>query len=179
MAFELVDDDYLDRPLRSLFDNVAGKDSVPAAGSVTAVLGALAAGLAAKVAHRSASRLADAEQIAQRADELRRTFEPLITADALGYAAALATRGDDRVAAMHSLSFDLVLMAEAAAEIAEMASALVIDGNPNLRYDSEAAVRIAVTVAEICAELIGANVGETELSRRAHSAADRARAAAD
>lgn len=186
MAFEPVgsvepvgpgEGDYLDLTLRTLLDSVAGKNSVPAAGSVIAVLGALAAGLAAKVAHRSTSRLPDAEKIAQRADELRMKFEPIITADAVGYAAALATRGDERDAAMHSLSAELTLMAETAAEVAELASALVTDGNPNLRFDSESAVRIAVTVAEIGAKLIGANVGESELSRRAHTAAERARAA--
>lgn len=178
MSFEPAENDYLDLPLRALFDDVAGKESVPAAGSVVAALGALAAGLAAKVAHRSTSRLPDAEEIAERADELRRKFEPIITADALGYAAALATRGDERHSAMHSLSAELALMAETAAEVAELAAALVINGNPNLRFDSESAVRIAVTVAEIGAELIGANVGDSELSLRAHAAADRARAAA-
>lgn len=178
MVTEAVADDYLDRPLRVLFDDVAGTDSVPAAGSVIATLGALDAGLAAKVAHRSHSRLPKAEEIAKRADELRIKFEPLITVDAIGYAAAIAVRGDEQAAAMHSLSFDLVLMAEAAAEVAELASALALHGNPNLRYDADSSVRIAVTVTEIAAELIGANVGETELSRRAHGAADVARAAA-
>ncbi len=178
MGVGLVEDDYLDRPLRVLLDNVAGADSVPAAGSVIAVLGALAAGLAAKVAHRSTSRLPYAEEIVQRANELRARIEPLVTADSAGYAAALATRGDGRVAAMLSLSTELVLLVETAAEIAELASALVAEGNPNLRFDAHAAVRIAVTVAEIGAELIEANVGESELSSRAHSAVGRARAAA-
>lgn len=111
-------------------------------------------------------------------DALRLKFEPLITADAVGYAAALAVRGDERAAAMHALSFDLVLIAEAAAEVADLASALALTGNPNLRYDADSSVRIAVTVAEIAAELIGANVGETELFRRAHAAAELARIAA-
>lgn len=178
MACELAENDYLNLPLRALFDDVASKDSVPAAGSVIAVLGALAAGLAAKVAHRSASRLPDAVTTAQHADALRDRFEPIITADAVGYAAALATRGEEREAAMHSLSAELAHMAETAAEVAELASELVVHGNPNLRFDSESSVRIAVTVAEISAQLIGANVGESELSRRAHAAADRARSAA-
>lgn len=170
-------DDYLERSLRTLFDSVAGADSVPAAGSVIATLGVLAAGLAAKVAHRSASQLSNSEEIAGRADELRKKLEPLITADAVGYAAALALRGHERDAALKSLTSGLVLMVETAAEIAELASALVSDGNQNLRYDGDAAVRIAVTVAEVGAELIGANVGESELSTRALSAVNRAREA--
>ncbi|MCC6271022.1 MAG: cyclodeaminase/cyclohydrolase family protein [Microbacteriaceae bacterium] len=171
-------EDYLDRPLRALFDNVAGADPVPAAGSVIAAMGALAAGLTAKVAHRSASRLLDSEEIAGRADELRRRLEPLITADAVDYAAALAKRGGDRADALQSLSSELVIIVETASEIAQLASALVTDGNPNLRYDADAAVRIAVTVAEIGGELIGANVGDSELSHRAHAAVAVARTAA-
>lgn len=177
MASE-VGDDYLNRPLQTFFDSVAGPDSVPAAGSVVAAMGALAAGLAAKVAHRSMSRLSNAADIAQQANALRSRCEPLITADAAGYLAALATRGDERAAAMHALSAELAMMAETAAEVAELASTLIRNGNPNLRFDSETAVRIAVTVAEVCAQLIGANVGDSHLSVRAHTAAERARAAA-
>ena len=157
---------------------IASTESVPAAGSVIATLGVLAAGLAAKVAHRSTSRLPNAGRIAQRADELRRILEPTITADAVGYASALTKRGDDRAAALQVLTADLVLVVETAAEIAELAAALVIDGNQNLRYDADAAARIAVTVAEIGAELIGANVADSELSVRAYSAVIRAQAAA-
>ncbi|MGH3425722.1 MAG: cyclodeaminase/cyclohydrolase family protein, partial [Nocardioidaceae bacterium] len=51
--------DYLDRPLRDLLGDVSGADPVPAAGSLAAATGALAAGLVAKVARRSVSRLED------------------------------------------------------------------------------------------------------------------------
>lgn len=178
MATEQGEHDYLDRPLRALLASVAGAESVPAAGSVLAVVGALAAGLTGKVAHRSSSRLTNSREVVGRADELRDIFAPFITADAIGYARALTKQGDDRATALHSLSVDLVVMVEAAAEIAELASFLVVEGNPNLRFDADAAARIAVTVAEVGAELIGANVGESELTVRAHTAVDRARLAA-
>src|SRR5665647_125074 len=86
--------DYLDRPLRELLEDVADADPVPAAGSVVAVLGALAAGLAAKVARRSTSQVPDTESIAERADWLRGRLEPLITADAASYTEALAAAGN-------------------------------------------------------------------------------------
>ncbi len=178
MSFDSTGSDYLDLPLRALVGDVAGADSVPAAGSVVAVLGALAAGLTAKVAHRSASRLAEAEEIAAQADVLRGRFEPVITADAAGYADALAASGDHRTSALHALSVELAVMGDAAADVAELAANLVTMGNPNLRFDADAAVRIAVTVAEISAKLIGANVGESELVGRSESAAARARNAA-
>lgn len=177
MGAESADGDYLGRNLRALFDDVASGESVPAAGSVIAVLGALAAGLAAKVAHRSATRLPEAQKLADRADALRATFEPIITADALGYAAALSVRGADRAAAMMPLSTELLTMVETATEVAELAATLAATGNPNLSFDADAAARIAVTVAEIGAQLITANLGDSELTSRALSATERARTA--
>lgn len=173
--------DYLDRPLRELLEDVAGTDPVPAAGSLVAVLGALAAGLAAKVARRSTAQRADAEHIAERADRLRRQLEPIITADAAGYAAALATEGAeaDRDAAMLEASSGPVVVAEAAAEIAEIASALAANCNPNLRVDAVAVAWFAASVAEVGAALTAANVGESEALRAARTAATRARTAAD
>jgi formiminotetrahydrofolate cyclodeaminase len=172
--------DYLDRPLRELLEDVAGADPVPAAGSVVAVLGALAAGLAAKVARRSTSQVPDTEKIAERADWLRGRLEPLITADATSYTEALAARGNraDHAAAMLSASSGPVLVAEIAAEIAEIASALAAAGNPHLRYDAAAAAWIAASIAEVGADLTAANDGESASFQRARLAAVRARVAA-
>jgi formiminotetrahydrofolate cyclodeaminase len=171
--------DYLDRPLRELLEDVAGADPVPAAGSLVAVLGALAAGLAAKVARRSSAQRPDAQRIAERADRLRRQLEPIITGDAAGYAAALATDGEDRDAAMLAASSGPVVVAETAAEIAEIAAALVANCNPNLRVDAAAVAWFAASVAEVGADVTAANVGESEALRAARTAATRARAAAD
>ncbi len=170
--------DYLNRPLHELLEDVAGRDSVPAAGSAVAVLGALAAGLTAKVARRSSSGLPNAVDVAQRADELREGLEPLVTADAAGYAEAMAAPGG-RAAAMAAASAGTAFMAEAAAEIAQIAVVLAMDGNPNLRWDAMAAARIAATAAEVAAELTAANVGEGDPFPRARSAALLARTAAE
>lgn len=171
--------DYLDRPLRELLEDVAGTDPVPAAGSVMAVLGALAAGLAAKVARRSTSQRPDAEKIAERADRLRHQLEPIITGDAAGYAEALGSNQADRGAAILAASSGPVLVAEIAAEIAEIASGLAANCNPNLRVDAAAVAWLAASVAEVGADLTAANVGESESLRAARSAATLARAAAD
>jgi formiminotetrahydrofolate cyclodeaminase len=173
--------DYLDRPLRELLEDVAGTDPVPAAGSLVAVLGALAAGLAAKVARRSTAQRPDAEEIAERADRLRQQLEPIITGDAASYAEALRAGGNqaDRRAAMLEASSGPVVVAETAADIAEIASALEADCNPNLRVDAAAVAWIAASVAEVSADLAAANVGDSEPLRRARAAAARARAAAD
>ena len=170
--------DYLDRPLRELFEDVASRESVPAAGSALAVLGALAAGLTAKVARRSSSRLPNAADLAQRADELREGLEPLVTADAAGYAGAMAAP-EGRAAAMAAVSAGTAFIAESAAEIAQLAADLAVDGNQNLRWDAMAAARIAAIAAEVAAELTAANVGEDDPFPRAHSAAILARTATD
>lgn len=173
--------DYLDRPLRELIDDVAGTDPVPAAGSLVAVLGALAAGLTAKVARRSAAQRPDSDAIAERADRLREQLEPLITGDAAAYAQTLETVSDgaDRMEAMRAASAGPVQVAEAAADIAEIASDLAADCNPNLRVDAAAAAWLAASIAEVAADLTAANVGESAPFQRAHAAVARARAAAD
>lgn len=173
--------DYLDRPLRELLDDVAGADPVPAAGSLVAVLGALAAGLAAKVARRSTSQRPDAEAIADRADRLREQLEPIITGDAASYAEALAAGSNrsDRAAAMLESTSGLAVVTESAAEIAEIAATLAANCNPNLRADAAAVARIAASVAEVGTALTAANVGESSPLQRARAAAARARTAAN
>lgn len=170
--------DYLNRPLHELLEDVAGGGSVPAAGSAVALLGALSAGLTAKVARRSTSRLPNADEFAQRADQLREGLEPLVTADAASYAEAMAAP-EGRAAAMTVASAGMVLVAESAVEIAQIAVLLAVDGNPQLRWDAMAAARIAATAAEVAAELTAANVGEKDPFPRARSAALLARTAAD
>lgn len=171
--------DYLDRPLRDLLDDVAGSDSVPAAGSMVAAIGALAAGLAAKVARRS-RQLDERHELAAHADSLRARFEELITADAENYAATLnAATVAERDAALLAATAGPVTVAETAAVVAEIAARLTADGNQNLRYDAAASAWIAASIAEVAATLAGANVGETVLFERAQAAADKARAAAD
>lgn len=170
--------DYRDRPLRDLLDDVAGGDPLPAAGSLIAVVGALAAGLAATVARRSVAQISGAPAIAERLDQLRLLLEPLITADAADYAAALAeSERSARDAGLLRAAEGPVVVAEALAEVAVIATALAANGNQNLRYDAAAAAQLAATAAEVGAQLTEANVGEADPYPRARAAAAKARAA--
>jgi formiminotetrahydrofolate cyclodeaminase len=72
-----------------------------------------------------------------------------------------------------------VVVAETAAEIAEIAAALAANCNPNLRVDAAAVAWLAASVTEVSADLTAANVGESEPLRAARTAATRARAAAE
>ena len=141
-------------------------------------MGALAAGLAAKVARRS-RQLADGQELAARADLLRTRFEVLITADAENYAATLTAPVADRAAALLAATAGPVTVAETAAHVAEIAARLAADGNQNLRYDAEASAWLAAAVAEVAARLALANVGQTQPVERAQAAAEKARTAAD
>lgn len=149
--------DYVDRPLRELLSDIAGAEPVPAAGSTIAATTALAAALTAKVARRS--RRDDAAELAARADLLRTRVEVGIVADAAAYADALSTPRDERdpeVAAHWPRT-----VREVAYEVADLAGDLADNGNPNLRYDADAAAHLATASAEIAGRLLRANAGLT------------------
>ncbi|HLR84551.1 MAG TPA: cyclodeaminase/cyclohydrolase family protein [Nocardioidaceae bacterium] len=149
--------DYLDRPLRDLLSDIAGAEPVPAAGSTVAGTTALAAALTAKVARRS--RRADAAELAARADLLRTRVEAGVAADAAAYADVLSTPRDERdpEAAAHWPR----TVRETASELAGLARDLADNGNPNLRYDAEAAARLATVSSEIAESLLRANASLT------------------
>lgn len=153
------DGDYLERPLHELLDDVGGADPAPAAGSVTAATVSLAAALTAKVAHRSTAQLPDAGALAERATALRDRVSALITADAASYAEVLAAqrRGSGKTEAMAEAVRIPTEIAEAAADIAELAAVLAEKGNPNLRYDALAAVDLADQGAAVATSLVRAN----------------------
>lgn len=170
--------DYRDRPLKDLLADVRGSDPVPAAGSVTAVTVALAAGLTAKVARRST--LVEAEELAVQADAVGDRMAALATADAAGYAEVLAARrsGTRLAEALAEATVIPSVIASAAAEIAGLAAQLVTRGNPNLRFDAIAAADLAANAAAVAASLATADASETPEAARAVAAASRAEAIA-
>ncbi|UYM06202.1 cyclodeaminase/cyclohydrolase family protein [Solicola gregarius] len=177
--------DYLQRPLQELLDDVGGADPVPAAGSMAAATGALAAALTAKVARRSIARMDGAEELALRADHLRNRLEPLVTLDAASYAAVLDARRDDKdtTPTWKDAASWPETIAYVAADIADLAAELTENGNPNLRFDAAGAASFAAATAEVACSLVAANEGELESVRaaalRARRTAERAEAATD
>lgn len=145
--------DYLDRPLRELLADVAGGDPVPAAGSAVVATTALAAALTAKVARRS--RRGDAEELAARADEVRARLEPGITSDAAAYAHVLAAAPDEQGG--DAASYWPRRVCAVVPDVIALAEELASDGNPNLRYDAEAAARLAAVAGDVAKLLIRAN----------------------
>lgn len=80
---------YAELPLGRFVDMVASREPAPGGGASAAVAIALAAALTAMAARFSADNLADAETIAERAEELRNKVMPLAQADAAAYGRVL------------------------------------------------------------------------------------------
>jgi formiminotetrahydrofolate cyclodeaminase len=170
--------EYLDLPLRAFLDLVASGEPAPGGGSVAAVAVALAAGLSGMAARLSAGQLADADELADRADAARRRVAPLARMDAQSYARVLyayrvpdSETRSERVSDALSGAADVPLaVAEIGNEVAGIAARLVEEGNPSLKGDAiaavllaEAGVRAATVLVEI--NLSSANVEDDRLGR--------------
>jgi formiminotetrahydrofolate cyclodeaminase len=177
-APENTTSEYLDLPLRAFLDLVASGEPAPGGGSVAAVAVALAAGLSGMAARLSAGQLADADELADRADAARRRVAPLARMDAQSYARVLyayrvpdSETRSERVSDALSGAADVPLaVAEIGNEVAGIAARLVEESNPSLKGDAiaavllaEAGVRAATVLVEI--NLSSANVEDDRLGR--------------
>ena len=177
--------DYLDLPLGEFLDRVASDSPAPGGGSVAAIAVALAAGLAGMAASLSSAQLADAPELAGRADAARLGVAPLARADAESYGRVLeAYREPDpetrtaRVRDALSGAADVPLaVAEAGNEVVDIASRLAEEGNPNLEGDALAAVLLAGAGVSAAAKLVGINLSTADVDddrlRRASSLVDK------
>ena len=185
---------YLEQPLGGFLDSVASGEPAPSGGGAAAVAVALAAGLSGMSARLSADHLLDAVGLAERADHLRQRVAPLAQEDASAYGRVLAAQHEDgdpedrreRLREALSVAADVPLaIAEAGAEVAEIAARLAREGNPNLRGDAVAAALLAeagVRAAEVLVRINTAAGGifddrlgrASELAARAGGAARRA-----
>jgi methenyltetrahydrofolate cyclohydrolase len=166
---------YLEQPLTDFLDSVASGEPAPGGGAVAAVAVALAAGLCSMAAHLSADHLADATELAERAERLRQRVAPLAREDAIAYGRVLAAHrtpdgGDPDARQEHIRSAlygaaDVPLaVAEVGAMVAEIAGRLAREGNPNLRGDAVAAALLAEAGARAAAVLVEINTAAGEIS---------------
>ena len=178
---------FLDEPVRGFLDQLADRTPTPGGGGAAAVTGAMAAGLVAMAARFSATRLPDAGELADQADELRHRLAQLAEEDARAYAAVLEALRLPRKASQREVQRQEALLGAAlvpleiagiGARVASMAARLAEAGNPNLRGDAvtgavlaAASARSAACLADINVELGGL---DAELSQRAARAAEAA-----
>jgi formiminotetrahydrofolate cyclodeaminase len=111
----------------------------------------LAAGLALLTA-----RVADREDLAERAQALQATLSPLATEDEAAYREFLATRSDSARARTIELPLQ---MAELAADAAELAAEAVLSTASAARGDARAGVVLAEACARAAAMLVQVNGG--------------------
>ena len=141
---------------------------------MAAVAVALAAGLSGMAARLSTGQLADAPELAERADASRRRVAPLATADAESYgrvldAYRLPRKPDpetrrERIRDALSGAADVPLaVAEVGSEVAGIAARLVEEGNPNLEGDAMTAVLLADSGVRAAATLVEINLSSANL----------------
>lgn len=164
---------FLDEPLSVFLDRVASDEPVPGGGACAAVTVGLAAGLCAMAARFSAATLPDADEVAEQADRLRRRVAGLAREDAEAYTLVLQAlrlpKGQDVAArrakidaALSAAAEPPLAVAEAAVEIGVLARRLVAEGNPNLRGDAVTGRLLAEAGCRAAAELVAANLDESE-----------------
>jgi formiminotetrahydrofolate cyclodeaminase len=153
----LASSSFLDQGLKEFLDAVPARTPAPGGGSVAAIVLALAAGLTAMAARFAPDGWERRADVVGRAEELRARAEPLAEADAEAYVAFMAERTDESVEGIVAAPFEL---AGIAAEVAELAAAVAVEGNPNVGGDAAAGADLAAAVASIAARLVAINARE-------------------
>lgn len=150
---------------------------MPAGGSATAAVVAVAAALLEKAAKLSAAHWAGAAGAGERANALRLQAEELLEEDAQAYMdfveAMRAAKGmmgearDRAITPAHSKTVDVPLaIVRSGAEVVEIAAALAAHGNPNLRADAVVAATLAAAAADAGTGLMAVNLSGAQSDPR-------------
>jgi formiminotetrahydrofolate cyclodeaminase len=166
---------FLDASLKGFLDSVPARTPAPGGGAVTAIVASLAAGLTAMAARFAPDDWERRAEVVGRAEELRALVEPLADADADAYAAFMAARTDEHVERIIAIPFQL---AQVAAEVAELAALVAVEGNPNVRGDAATGADLAAAAASTAARLVTINAPDDGRAPRARELAAQAAAAA-
>ena len=166
----------LEAPVGALIDELARHGRIPGAGSVSAVVVAMAAAVVAMAARAAADSWTDAKGAVAQAEALRRRALPLADADARALADALSLLGaeDAREPAGEerrdfALGSALATAAEVplsivqvAADVAALAHAVAEEGRAELQPDAVGAAVLAAGAAQAAAHLVEINLTTTE-----------------
>jgi methenyltetrahydrofolate cyclohydrolase len=161
---------------------VAARTPAPGGGASAA----WACAVAAALVEMAANFTPDREDTAHRARELRtrslelaedelHAYEPVL--DAIRLPRQDPDREDRIRAAQLEAAGPPLAIANAAAELAELATALATTGNPNLAGDAITGALLAEAAAQAAARLVQINLGDNPLVREATELARRARSA--
>lgn len=150
--------DFLSLRVGDLLDEVGARTPAPGGGSVSALVVALAAGLAGMAARFSERHWPDADRAAARAADLQGRAAALAPADARAYEAVLAARGDGVQVALGQAAEVPFELAGLASAVAALAADAAERGNPNLRGDAAAGALLAEAGARAAASLVAINL---------------------
>jgi methenyltetrahydrofolate cyclohydrolase len=182
----------LDLSVRDLLDGIAAEAPTPGGGALAALTGACAAGLLEMAARNSPDWELRGAVVAQ-AQTLRERLTELAPLNDEVYEQALAALGlpeaVDRTARRELIGSSLeraaafpLAIAEASANVAELAAVVSEDGDPRVRADATAAAMLALGATRAAAHLVEINLGVVEqderLLRATRLAADAAAASA-
>lgn len=184
--------DYRDVRLGDFLEGLAGGTPAPGGASAAALTAAFAAGLVTMVARRSVESWGDAAGAAAQARELQAKLVPLAAATDEAWVAALSALGDARHGGSMERDAELeekltraaevpLAIAEAAADIAQLAAVVAELGDGTYRSDAAAAAVLAAGAARASAHFVAINLGtrrDDEWSRRAAATSDAAAEAA-
>ena len=151
-----------------LLEAIASDEPLPASGTAAALVAAMAAGLVAKVGKVS-SEWGDGPAVAAQARALRLRLALLAHADTEAYGAALAAmrlprelpqkQRDEILGRTLERAADVPLaIADAAADVADLAASAAANGRPRLVPDAVAAAELADGAARAAALLVGVNL---------------------
>jgi formiminotetrahydrofolate cyclodeaminase len=163
---------------------------VPAGGSATAAVIAVAAALLEKAAKLSTRHWTSADVALEEAHALRLRAEELIESDANAYMsfveATRAAKGlsgaerDELIGPAHDITVDVPLaIVRLGAETVELARQLATNGNPNLRADAMVAATIADAAVTAAARLMAVNLSGAGEDPRLDEARRAAQAVSD
>jgi len=158
-----------DETVSRFLDRLSSDEPAPGGGAAAAMAAAMAAALVAMVARFSRQRVADAERLADEADELAKRAAALADEDAAAYGAVLgalalpkspdpAPRREAVSAALDAASEVPLEIATIAAHAARLAARLAAAGNPNLHGDAGTAAALALSAARAGALLVAENL---------------------
>jgi methenyltetrahydrofolate cyclohydrolase len=171
-----VTGDLIDLPIRALLESLASDDPAPASGSTAALVVAMAAALVIKVA-RASGDWKDQGAVCAQADRLLRRTMPLAQSDADAYEEALAVLRlperlepevrDMAIGQVFARAAEIPLViAEAGADVACLAEAVVERGTTERRGDALAAALLAGAATRAAANLVAVNLVVTPQDER-------------
>lgn len=169
-------DRLLELSVRDLLDSVASEAPTPGGGAIAALAAAAAAGLV-EMAARSSHDWGERGSAVAQAKVLRERLSEVAPLNDEVYEQALAALGlpdeVDRSARRELIASSLeraaafpLAIAEAAANVAELAAVVSEDGDPRVRADATVGAMLALGATRAAAHLVEINLGVLERDER-------------